>query len=407
MTLSQIASELGVDAVVEPAVMCYGDSICFELKMITPDEKQIWFAEYQKPKSQIPNLHNQVTRQIADEVKIKLTPDEDQLLAESRTADPDALEVYFLGLHYLDKIDSTALNKASEFFNKSIEIDPDWAPPHAGLAKVEVYRDQMNFLPHSIAIPRIYENLNKALQLDPKSANAHHIKAIIAFNTEWNWEKGKEEFKKSLELNPSNAGCRMGYAHLLNILHRPEEAKYQADLAVNLDPHRPFILGLYGTLMQQMGDSQSALEYAKKVISIDPNHYFAKMRLFSGYFFNGNYDEWYEMLKRNYHWPDDVSFTSLDSIYQQQGYLGVIKERIKAIEEMKKMDGQGFNMVLGDCYRILNEYDKAMDYFELAYENHDPNLAYITTWVHWHEQLKDNPRYIQLLKKMNLPLPED
>ncbi len=127
----------------------------------------------------------------------------------------------------------------------AIEIEPDWAPPYAGLAEVEAYRNQMSFIPPTIAIPKIYENLNKALELDPNSANAHYIKAVIAVWTEWNWEKGEEEFKKSIELNPNNALCRMFYAHLLNILHRPEEAIRQADLALKLDPSRPFILGLY------------------------------------------------------------------------------------------------------------------------------------------------------------------
>ncbi len=86
-------------------------------------------------------------------------------------------------------------------------------------------------------------------------------KPIFAVWTEWNWEKGEEEFKKSLELNPSNALGRMFYAHLLNILQRPDEAIHQANLALKLDPQRPFILGLYAALMNQMGNYQSAINF--------------------------------------------------------------------------------------------------------------------------------------------------
>lgn len=96
---------------------------------------------------------------------------------------------------------------ASEHFNGAIEIEPDWAPPYAGLAEVEAYRNQMSFIPPTVAIPKIYENLNNAL-------------------------------------------CRMFYAHLLNILHRSEEAIQHADLALKLDPSRAFIVGLYAALMK-------------------------------------------------------------------------------------------------------------------------------------------------------------
>jgi len=103
-TLSQIASELGVDIIIEPSVLCMGDSICFQLTMNTPEEKQLWNAEYRESKGQMPNLHNQVTRQIADHLKIELTADENLVLSETREYDDDAVEAYYIGLHYLDMI---------------------------------------------------------------------------------------------------------------------------------------------------------------------------------------------------------------------------------------------------------------------------------------------------------------
>ncbi|MCK4991675.1 MAG: hypothetical protein KAS29_14355, partial [Bacteroidales bacterium] len=158
-TLSQIASELGVDVVVEPAVLCMGDSICFQLTMNTPEEKQLWNAEYRESKGRIPNLHNQVTKQIADHLKIELTDDEELLLAESREVDDEAVEAYYIGLHYLDMINMNSLQKAKEYFNIAVEIEPEWAPLYAGLASVWGYQKQMSFISPSVAIPKIYENL--------------------------------------------------------------------------------------------------------------------------------------------------------------------------------------------------------------------------------------------------------
>jgi len=407
--VQEIATELDVSAVMEVDVLCQDDSICFQVKVIQafPEETTIWMDEYKEVKSQIPNLFNRITKQIADEVKIELTINEDLILAKSQTVDTVALDVYLKGLLALDKIDRESLQKALEYFNITTEIEPDWAPPYAGLTEVVVYQMQMNFISSQIAIPKIFKHRNRLLELDPNSAIAHYTTAIVAFNTQWEWEKGEEEFLKSLELNPSNALCRVFYAHLLNILHRPDEAIHQANLALKLDPRRPFILGLYAALMNQMGNPQSAIEYAKKALSIDPNHRFAKGQLRKAYLTVGDYDGWYELYRTRIFWTDDNYLVLLDSIYQEQGYLAVIEERIKVNEEVKKSGGHISLVGQGTRYCRLKKYDKALDYFELAYDYHDPSLAYMTTWVHQHQQLMDNPRYLALLKKMNLPLPED
>jgi adenylate cyclase len=402
MTLSEIASELGVDAVVEPAVMCYGDSICFELKMISPEEEQIWIAEYQEQKSQILNLSNLVTKQIADEVKIELSADEELLLAESREVDPDAVDAYFKGLAYLDMINRNSLQKAKEYFNIAVEIEPDWAHPFAGLAEAVAYQNQMSFISPSIAIPEIYKNLNKALELDPNSSNAHYIKAIIAVWTEWNWEKGEQEFVKSLELNPNNALCRSFYAHLLTILQRPDEAIYQANLAVNLDPLRPFILGLCAGILGE-GNKQITILYLKKILSIEPNHRLAIVKLGFVYRAMGDYEKWFEYWKITTRYDDEV-IAEIDTVFHEKGYLAATEMILKIEEEASKERQINIGGQVSR-YLEIKEYDKAMDWLEKSYEIRSPSMPYIGSLVKNYEQLRDNPRYIELLKKMNLPLP--
>jgi TolB-like protein len=190
MSVPQIASELDVDAVVETQEMSLGDSISLQVRVLSvfPEERQVWVADYREERSQILNLYNRITRKIADEVMVELTADEDIFLAASRSVDPEAYDAYLKGLFYLDKIDKDALQRATEYFDRAIELEPDWAPPYAGLAEVGSYQMQMAILSPSVAIPAIYENLTQALELDPNSANSHYIKAVIATWTEWNWE---------------------------------------------------------------------------------------------------------------------------------------------------------------------------------------------------------------------------
>jgi len=357
-------------------------------------------------KSQILNLYNRVAERIASELKIELTPKEEILLAESRSIDTVAMYAYIQGQNYLHQVNQDALQKATEYFAIAIQKAPYWALPYAGLAEVGSYQQQMHFVPPSIAIPKIYESLNKALKLDPNSANSHYVNAVISVWTEWNWKKGEEEFLKSLELNPSHAMCRIFYAHLLMILRRPDEALYHADLALELDPLEPFVLGLYAVVMREAGNYHSAIQHAEKALSIDPYHRFARSHLAAAYSNIGEYKKWFEIWKENAirdDWDDEI-IASIDTVFQENGYLATIEKLIKVYEEAFTKGGNISFIGQGNRYYILKEYDKTLDYWEKAYEIHDPNIPYLSTRLHYYDQLKDNPRHFALLKKMNLPV---
>ena len=235
-----IARELDVEALVEPAVMYYGDSIIIQIKLITlyPREKQLFVEDYMVDKSQVLNLFSKISKQIADEIMIELSPEEERLFAKSRTVDREAYDEYLKALGSLH-FSRESLYKAMEYLNSAIEKEPDWAPLYAGLALVWLDIQQMGLESTSITFPNIYTNLNKALELDPDFSDSHSLSALIAYLMEWNWEKSEKEFLKALAINPSDAGSRVFYAHLLCILQRYDEAIPQAQLALELDPLNP------------------------------------------------------------------------------------------------------------------------------------------------------------------------
>ena len=404
MSASEIASKLDVDAVMETQIVNLGDSIStlFNLIQVSPEEKQVLTGDIKEGKRQIQSLYNKITRQIADKVMLELTANEELLLAQSREVDPDAIDAYYKGLFYSGMFDKNSLQKANDYFLTAIEIAPDWARPYAGLAGVAVVQMQMGFNSPSVAIPKIYENLNRALELDPSFSNSHQIKAIIAVWTEWNWEKGEEEFLKAIQLNPNNAGSRIFYAHLLNILHRSDEAIYHANLALKLEPQEAMVLALYSALMGHMGDYQSSIDYADKALSIDPTNRFAIVCIGGAYRKIGDYENFLKYFKKLGSYDDKV-LASIDSVFQEQGYSAAVEMTIKIDEEAAK-ERYINNVTLGFRYLEINQYDKAMDCYEKGYEFHNPNMPYIATKMFGSDQLKENPRYSALLKKMNLPI---
>lgn len=410
MSIPEIASALKVDALIEASVSCIkGDSVCIQIRLVRvyPEEQQLWVQDYYEDKSKILNLYNRVTKQISEEVNVILTPQEENLLAESKTVDPEAYDAYLMGQFYWEKLDKESAEKALEYFQLAIEIDPEWADPYAGLANAWGVFSFFGFLPKSVTLPKVYKYMNKALELDTNSARAHYVKAIVAVWTEWDWEKGEKEFLRSLELNPNDALSRMYYAHLLMILRRSDEAVQQANLGLELDPLKPLGLGLYGVVMKFEGDYQSAILHFEKALSIDPNFDFAKGNLADTQmrvaYKNGDYKKWFESWDKKVgsrgRWNDEGR-TAVLNIFHEKGHIAAIEEMFKMNEKYGDSCYMS-NGIKAERYLKLEKYDKAMECLERDYEMQ--NNAYIATKPYY-DQLKDNPRYIELLRKMNLPL---
>jgi tetratricopeptide (TPR) repeat protein len=322
--------------------------------------------------------------------------------------DTAAYDAYLRGMYYLDQINPTSLVKAKQYFNRAIEIDPDWAPPYSGLAEAWEYQQQMGFETTFAANPKIYENMYKALELDPNSSTSLYRKGQVAAWTEWNWEKSEQAFLKAIDLDPNNALGRISYSHVLIILRRTDEALEQGRIACELDPKRPFILALNATMLVYAGECETALTYAQTAFSIDPDHYFAFTTLWGAYDCLGEYEKAFPMWKKfNIKFWEKHGLTErYEKIFRDQGWIAVMKEAIRFLEEdlvkERPMEpGEVFS--LGDKHMTVGNYEKAVDCYEKVSETHDPNLPYIST-PRYYNKLKTDPRYLSLLKKMNLPV---
>ena len=262
------------------------------------------------------------------------------------------------------------------------------------------------FMPKSVTVPNTYKFLNKALELDPNSAQAHYVKAINAVWQEFDWEQGEKAFLRSLELNPNDALCHLCYAHYLMCMRRSKEAVQQAYLGLELDPMKPLVLGLYGVVMIFDGEYESAMQYFEKALAIDPNDGFSYGNLVSARmdnaYLSGDYEKWFELWgeKAKGNWKEEGRMAVLNT-FHEKGHIAGIEEMFKMNE---KYGDEGCLMapsIKFERYLKLGETDKAMGFLEKGVENRDMQMAYLATNT-YSDHLKDNLRYMELLKKMNL-----
>ena len=403
-SIPEIASELGINTFIEGSVLCLGDSVCLRVKLIDQEENELWVQEFKVERSQILNLYSLVTKDFSKEINVILTPEEENLLAESRLVNNEAYDLYMKGMIYNDQMSEEGLHRAAQYFKLANEQDPDWAGPYRGMASVLERQYQMGFVERSVAIPKLSKYIDKAIELDPNNSWVYNLSGSKAGWFEWDWVRGEQDFLKSIELNPNHAGNHAFYAAMLTILRRTDEALQHAKKAQELDPLNPFILGICAGVFIQADECHTAINLIETAISIEPNHFFTYPLMIRASTCIGDFRKAFEVMKDlNYTlWEKYNQTEHFEKIFQDYGWFAVQEEAIKLYDEV----GSKNNLSEGKQalrYIEVKKYDKALDYFERAYEAHDPSLPLISNNTYFKE-MKDNPRYIELLRKMNLPV---
>ena len=408
MTIPEIASELNVDAALETAVMCLGDTICLQFRLIstTGDEVQLWVAEYREEKSQILNLYNRITKQIAEEVMVELTTDEKRRLDKMQTVDKEAYDAYLSSYELWKDFSKESLDKAFEYLSLAIKKDPEWAPLYSGMAQIWALRMQMKQVEPEVGRQMIHENIGRAKELDPDLQDYHFLNGIFSVWTDWNWEEGEKAFMKALAINPNDAMSRIYYAHLLFILQRFDEALIQGELAVELDPLNPLILALYSGVLRSTGQFQKALEYADKGLAINSKHGFSISMKKGALLAMGEYDKAFEYRKIDLSkFFSEELIRSFDLIFNEKGYVATEKEIVHQFELLAQEEYVS-NHVLAIRHCSNGEYSKALDDLEQGYASHETNMPYLAAGFYGLTELYDSARFIAIVDSMNLPPPK-
>ena len=227
LSLSEIARKLNVDAVVEGTVYQIGESVRIRVQLIDalPEERNLWAQTYERAKTDVLLMYREIARAIANEIHVVLTPEETSRLAAARPINPEAYEACLKGWYYYHKISPGYLGTAYQYFQLSLEKDPNYALAYAGIANVWLTRGDWGVAPPHEAVPKAKAAVLRAIELDETLAEVHTILAFTKYSYEWDWSAAEREFQRAIELNPNFADVFLFYSHFLICMNRPEEAR--------------------------------------------------------------------------------------------------------------------------------------------------------------------------------------
>jgi|GEM_PF-1930787 len=410
-SIQEIAKELGVNYIVEGSGQKSGNALRMRVQLLTAkNERHLWGDSFEQENLEIKDYfkaQSGFAENIAKELNAALSVQEEKRIKKVPSVNLDAYEAY-LKSNWAGDLGPDALFKAKDYLEDAIQKAPDWAPLYGAMAITWFSLATMGGESPDIAFPLVYENLSKALELEPEAGEAHYIKALMALVAEWDWDKAENEFIKAIDFNPNNAIQRIQYSLLLYMLQRPEEARRQAELFYKLDPLNPIVQTSYAMALLYDRDCKGAMSVLSPLLEKDPDNFYGNTMMSWAALFCGDLELAFKTdiayLQKIFPLIQaDVS--EIQKIYDEEGYFAANMEIIRKLEILAETVNVPNSEFAYRYYHKIKNDEKALDWLEKAFEAHE-NIIDISTGYFGFTRLYNNPRFITILEKMNLPLPK-
>ena len=402
--LSEIASELKVDAVVEGTVLRSGDRVQVRAQLIrAATDRHIWSETYERDLRDVLALQSEIAQAVVREIQIKVMPAERARLRTNRPVNRKAFDDYLQGRFlYSNRIAEENLYKAISFFQSAVKEDPSYAPAYVGIA------DCYNFLGTEMigalrpleARRQAEEAARKALEIDNDLAEAHAALGFV-YHYNWDWAAAEEEYKRAIELNPNYAQAHGGYSAFLVCRGRTEEAIAESNRAKELDPFSLSISSSRGFILENARRYDEAIEQLRRVIAMDPNHYQAHWFLGHTYAAAGRLEEAIATSEK----AAAISRTpgALGILGMNYGLAGRKAEAKKILNELLELNRRRYVSppALANVYIGLGEKDQAFLWLEKAYQDRSNYVAYLKVFP-GDDSLRSDPRLNNLLRRIGL-----
>jgi TolB-like protein/DNA-binding winged helix-turn-helix (wHTH) protein/Flp pilus assembly protein TadD len=273
--LAKVARELGVRAVVTGRVSPRPDGFAVAVELMDAQEnKQLWGATYDRRSSDLVTAHQELAAEVAQKLRVELTPGERELLAKRDTADPEAYRLYLRGRYLSNERTEGALRKAIEYFQEAIARDSRYALAYSGLA--DAHCTTASSYNKRVAPREAYGHARRAalraLELDAELSEAHASLGQVLVQFDWDWAGAEREFSRALELNPSNGVALHWRSHGALATGRFDDSGRDALRALDTDPVSVMLnihLGEHYHLARQYDLS---IEQYRKALELNPNH---------------------------------------------------------------------------------------------------------------------------------------
>ncbi|HEX6728435.1 MAG TPA: tetratricopeptide repeat protein, partial [Pyrinomonadaceae bacterium] len=390
--------ELNVEAVLDGSLQTSGDRIRVSARLFrVSDGKQLWASQFDEKFTDIFTVQDSISERVATALKIRLANREKR----NHTDNIEAYQLYTKGRYHALRLTRDETTKAINYFQQAIELDPNYALPRLGIARVYIPMALTSGLPSWEVMPKAKEAVLRAVEIDQSIAEGHATLGMISFWYDWDWQAAEKQFLRALDLNPKSAEAHFGYAHLLSNSGRHAKALEEIKLSRQLDPLTLVTNALEGQILFFAQRNDESLDRLKKTYDLEPNFWLTHLFLSRVYSEKGMHAEAVAAAKR----AGELSGNSQSQAYRAYALAkwGKLSEARALVDELLKLTNDTYvppyNLAL--AYNAVGEREKALQYLEKGFAEKDPRMVFLKVEPFWHN-LRSEPRFLDVLKRMGI-----
>jgi pentatricopeptide repeat protein len=350
-------------------------------------------------------IQSEVARRIADSLKARISDTELSMIRRRPTENVEAHRLYLRGRFLWNRRNRDALKRAAASFERAIQLDPEYAPAHAGLADTWLLLGAYGYRPEMVAVREARASIERALELDERLAEAHASMGQV-YRTERNWEAEEREYRRAIELNPNYATAHQWYATLLAALGRLDEAEAEIGIAQDLDPLSSAIGVTAGSILCLKRDFSAAIHQFHRTLELDPQYFSPYAWLINACGGAGRREEAFEAYEKMVELRPDIPQPQLFKALLH-AFIGELEEARRILESAETEDSDP--IWLGIIYACLGDADRAFDRLNRALDDDSwcmflllRNLLFYIRTGSWFDPIRSDPRFEDLLDRMNL-----
>lgn len=398
--IQEVGEALKVKTVLEGSVRTAGSRIRVTVQLVDVDNGyQLWSERYDRGLEDVFALQDEISENIVEALQMKLGAGVKEELKRPK-ASPEAYQLYLKGQHNWYKRETGSLQKAAEFFEQAVEMDPSYALAHAGI--VIAYSSLAFYgMEPAKARARASAAAERASSLAPEVAE---VRAALGLHAAWlayDWETAEREYSAAVEANPSYALAHCWYSFMLSCLTRGDEAVAAATRACEIDPLSPYANTTLGFALTTAGRREEALPALEEAVDIDADSLYSLFVLGSTYGALGRYDEALTVLKKAVTLSDRGSYY-LSWLGWAYGIAGQRENAEMILEELlAKSPGECTQPItLMQVHSGLGNIDAAFEWLEKSVAEGDPAASFIG--LPSMDPLREDPRFDAIRKRLGI-----
>jgi TolB-like protein/Flp pilus assembly protein TadD len=395
--------DLQVQSVLTGRVTSDGDMLDIQSELVdVASGAQLWGQRYRRPLSALLTVQDEIAKAISATLRPSLSGEDERRIARRYPDNTEAYRLYLRGRYYFDQRTADGIKRSIESFQEAIKKDPDYALAYAGLANAYVSSDTV--LPPARNVTLAKSAAVKALASDDSLAEVQTAVGRVLQHCDWDWAGAERAFKRAIQLDPRNAEAHHMYSHYLTPMGRFEESVAEARRALALDPLDVLLNIHLSWAYLHARRYDEAITQGLKAIAMDPTLEVAYTAPARAYIGKKMYAEALAEFQKTVTLAGGVATgpdTYLGYTYAVMGMKADALTKLNILRARYEQ-GQATAYDLAVVYTGLNDTEQAFDWLQKAYMERSGGLLQIKADVIF-DPIRSDERFKSLLSSLGLP----